>query len=104
MIKVKEMKDEALIDVKVNKSFYLMSKKTLFYLYTQLEGEEEAKEAMLKKIHEEKYEELNDLEQSFYTVSLLLAEIESQASQNDLYNDVEMLEPGDDGYTPPATS
>ena len=104
MIKVKEMKDDALIDVKVNKSFYLMSKKVLFYLYTQLEGKEEARETLLKKIHEEKYEELDDLQQSFYTISLLLAEMESQATQNDLYKEVEMLEPEDEGYVPPTTS
>ena len=104
MIKVKEMKDDALIDVKVNKSFYLMSKKVLFYLYTQLEGKEEARETLLKKIHEEKYEELDDLQQSFYTISLLLAEMESQATQNDLYKEVEMLEPEDEGYVPQTTS
>ena len=98
------MKDDALIDVKVNKSFYLMSKKVLFYLYTQLEGKEEAIETLLKKIHEEKYEELDDLQQSFYTISLLLAEMESQATQNDLYKEVEMLEPEDEGYVPPTTS
>ena len=35
-IKVKEMKDDALIDVKVNKTYYLMVKALSFYLFNQI--------------------------------------------------------------------
>ena len=102
MIKVKEMKDDALIDVKVNKSFYLMSKNVSLYLFKQFPEEEKKREESLKKIIDGKYEDLNELERSFYTLTLLLAEMEEQAKKNDLYEEKEILQPGDEGYVPPT--
>ncbi len=49
-----------------------------------------------------KYEDMNDFERSFYTTTLLLAEIERQAQQNNLYDEKEILEPGDEGYVAPT--
>lgn len=102
MIKVKELKDDALIDIKVNKAFYLMSKNASYYLFSQLPEKDEEREKALKKIMEGKYEDLNELERSFYTLTLLLAEIETQAKNNNLYDEKEILESGDEGYVAPT--
>jgi len=102
MIKVKEMKEDALVDVKVNKAFYLMSKNVSFYLFSQMPEKEEEREAALKKIMEGEYKDLNDLERSFYTITLLLAEIEQQAKNNNLYEEKEILEPDDEDYVSPT--
>jgi len=102
MIKVKEMKEDALLDIKVNKAFYLMVKNVSLYLFQQLPKEEIEKENALKKIMEDKYEDLNEIESSFYTITLLLAEIEAQAQNNKYYEEKEILEPSDEGYVPPT--
>ena len=102
MIKVKEMKEDAIINVKVNKAFYLMVKNVSFYLFQQFPEKEEEREDTLKRIMEGKYEDLNELERSFYTVTLLLAEIEQQAKNNNSYDEKEVLEQGDEGYVPPT--
>jgi len=96
------MKEDALIDVKVNKSFYLMTKELSFYLFSQMPEKEEEKEKILKKIMEEEYKDFNELERAFYTVTLLLAEIEQQATNNNLYEEKEILEPDDEGYMTPT--
>jgi hypothetical protein len=101
MIKVKELKDDALLDVKVNKSFYLMAKAASFTLLQSMgiadKGEEYFKDIMTKK-----YEDLDQMQRAFYTMVLLLAEIERQATVNNLYNEKEILEPGDEGYVEPT--
>ena len=102
MIKVKDLKEDALVEIKVNKAFYLMSKNVSFYLFKQLPEEDKKREETLKKIMESKYEDLNELERSFYTITLLLAEIETQAKNNNLYDEKEILEKGDKGYVPPT--
>ena len=38
-IKVKEIKDDAIIDIKVNKAYYLMVKATSLYLFKQMPEE-----------------------------------------------------------------
>ena len=99
-IKVKEMKDDAIIDVKVNKSYYLMVKALSFYLFNQIKADD--KDAYLKNIMTGDYNSLDELQQCFYTVALLLAEIEKNASNNDLYDEKEILQPGDEGYVAPT--
>jgi menaquinone-dependent protoporphyrinogen IX oxidase len=103
MITVKELKDDALIDIKVNKSFYLMAKAASF---TILKGmnipEKENGDEYFKKIMNEKYENLDDKQRAFYTVILLLAEVEKQATDKNLYVEKEILEPGDEGYKEPS--
>lgn len=101
MIKAKELKDDAIIDIKVNKSFYLMAKAASFVVLqgmsTQDKGEEYFQSIMTKK-----YEELDDQQRTFYTIVLLIAEIEKQATANNLYTEKEILEPGDEGYVAPT--
>jgi hypothetical protein len=43
-IKVKEIKDDALMDIKVNKNFYLMSKDALYTIFKHLLSNESEKE------------------------------------------------------------
>lgn len=89
-ITVKEIKDDALISVEVNKSFYFMVKSALFYLFKESDRTEEEKEAVLKGLMNKNYNDMTHWEQSFYTLTLLLAEIERQAVEKDLFNDVEV--------------
>jgi len=98
-IKVKEINDDAVLSIKVNKSYYLMVKGLSYYLYTQIK--QENKEEYLKEIMEGKYENMDDLQRSFYTVTLLLAEIEKAAKDSDLFTEKEILQPGDEGYVEP---
>jgi hypothetical protein len=100
-VKVKELKDDALVEIKVNKNYYLMVKSVLFYLFNQKENNE-SKEASLKKIMEGKFEEMDDWERAFHTITLFLAEVEKQATASNLYDEKEILEPGDEGYIQPT--
>jgi hypothetical protein len=48
------------------------------------------------------YKELNPYERSFYTITLLIAEIERVAKEKSLYTEKEILQPGDEGYVEPT--
>lgn len=101
MIKVKVLKDDAELTIKVNKSFYVMSKHALWYLF-QLKADDLVKrEEDLKAIMEKPYPELDDYGKAFQTLTRLLGEIEKQATQNDLFESKEVLEPDDEGYVEP---
>jgi hypothetical protein len=100
-VKVKELKDDALVDVKVNKNYYLMMKSVLFYLFTQNTNEAEREES-LKKIMSGKFEDMTEWERAFHTITLFLIEVERQATENKLYEEKEILEPGDEGYVEPT--
>ena len=58
-IKVKEINDDAVLSIKVNKSYYLMVKGLSYYLYTQIK--QENKEEYLKEIMEGKYENMDKI-------------------------------------------
>lgn len=85
-VNVKEMKDDAVVDIKINKAFYLMVKAILYTLFLEIQKFENHEE-LIKEISEKKYVDLNDTQRSFYTVTLLLAEIERQATDNNLYTE-----------------
>jgi len=99
-IKVKELKDDALINIQVNKNYYLMAKAASFNML-QLLNVKDKGDAYFKELVTKKYEDLNDLERTFYTIVLLLSEIEQQAQKQKLYNEKEILEPGDPNYIEP---
>jgi len=101
MIKAKELKDDAILDIKVNKSYYLMAKAASFTILQQMNVVEKGEE-YFKSIMTQKYEDLDDLQRAFYTIILLLAEIEKRATDENLYNEKEILEPGDEGYVEPT--
>lgn len=100
-VKVKELKDDAVFDIKVNKSFYLMAKEVAMYLFSS-EKDPQVLEESLKNMTTKQYGELNIYERSFYTVTLLIAEIERVAKEKSLYDEKEILEPGDEGYVAPT--
>jgi hypothetical protein len=99
-IKVKEMKDDALVEVKVNKSYYQMVKAMSFYLFNQIQADD--KSAYLKEMLTKEYTDMDDLQRSFYTLTLLLAEIEQQVKEQNLFEEKEVLQPGDEGYVAPT--
>lgn len=99
-IKVKELNDDMLLNIQVNKSFYMMTKALSFYLYSQMTVDN--KEEYMKDIMTKTYHELDDLQRSFYTTALLLAEIEAQAKATNSFTEKEILEPGDEGYKAPT--
>jgi hypothetical protein len=88
-IKVKEIKDDVIIQVPVNKHYYAMCKALLHNLFIII-NEKGVSEESLKNILNKKYEEMTALEQSFYTVTILLAEIERQASINNFIEEKEI--------------
>jgi hypothetical protein len=100
-LKVKELKDDALIDVKVNKGFYMMLKGNLYYLFNQMTDVKKREES-LKNVMNKKYEEMDAFERSFYTITLILAEIERVAAEENLFKENTLLEPEDDGYVAPT--
>ena len=101
-VKVKELKDDVIIDVQVNKGYYLMLKSTLFFIFQNMAPDDVKREESLIKIKSGKYEEMNEFERSFYTISLMLAEIEQKAINSDNIIEKEVLEPGDEGYVEPT--
>jgi hypothetical protein len=100
-IKVKEIKDDAVVSIKVNKSFYLMTKALSYYLYLNI-GKESQPDEYIKHIMTKAYTDMDDLQKSFYTVTLLLAEMESQFKAENLYVEKDVLQPGDEGYVEPT--
>jgi trehalose/maltose hydrolase-like predicted phosphorylase len=96
MAKVKELKDDALVNVEVNKSFYFMVKNSLFYLFRVIEVKEEERENILKQLMSKSYNDMTHWEQAFYTTTLLLAEIERQAAVTNQYQEVDIETPTQD--------
>ena len=101
-----EIADNAIIDIKVNKSFYFMLKNLGFTLYKLMSTEESNifNEIMVKKDNSllPDYNELSESQKNFYTVMLLLAEIEKEAIKNNLTQSKEVLMPEDEGFNPDA--
>jgi hypothetical protein len=85
-VTVKEIKDDAIIHVPVNKTYYIMVKSVLFDLFNRLQ-EKGFNENLIQDIIKKSYVELSQEERSFYTITLLLAEIEKQATDNNLFEE-----------------
>lgn len=101
MIKLKEMKDDAIISIQVNKTYYLMAKAASFVVLQSMDIQEKG-EDYFKEITTKKYAELDDKQKTFYTLVLLLSEIEQRATEGEHYTEKEVLEPGDEGYEAPV--
>lgn len=97
-VKVKELKEDAIIDIQVNRHFYLMVKSLSHYLVTLMGVDDALK---LKDIMNKKFEDLSELEKGFYTTALLLAEIETKANSQEMLIEKEMLLPTEEGYKKP---
>ena len=102
-VKIKEMKDDAVFKIDVNKNFYLMAKEVAYYLFMSQENKDLVEEA-LQNMTTKEYKDLSMYERSFYTITLLISEIERIAKQDSLYEEKEILQPGDEGYVAPTES
>jgi hypothetical protein len=100
-IKVKELQDDTLIDIQVNKAYYMMLKGTLHFLFNLIKDEEK-RSAAINVIMEGKYEKMDTYQRSFYTITLILAEIERVAKEKNLFEEKDVLEPDDEGYKAPT--
>ena len=100
MIKVKELKDDAIITIEVNKNFYLMTKAVSFVILQGMDIPEKG-DTYFKDVMSKEYNSLDEQQRAFYTIALLLAEIEKQATKNKLYTEKEIPEPGEEGYVEP---
>jgi len=89
--KIKEMKDDVILDIKVNKSFYLMSKAALMTLLMDIK-EDASKdfEVFIKTVVSKEYKDMSDKEKAFYTLTLLVGEIEKQAIEKNAYDEKEI--------------
>jgi hypothetical protein len=103
MVKVKELKDDATLEITVNKNYYLMAKAASLTIIQSLnigeKGDEYFKETITKN-----YQDLDPMQRAFYTIVLLLSEIEKTATEKNLYVEKEILEAGDEGYIEPKTN
>jgi len=92
-VKVKELQDDAILDIKVNKSFYMMVKASLFVIFKELQEQNTEKtEDILKAVMNQNYTDLNDKQRVFYTLTLIVAEMERQAQLNNLTVEKEISE------------
>tara|TARA_B110000858_G_C17408275_1_gene295549 strand:+ start:150 stop:482 length:333 start_codon:yes stop_codon:yes gene_type:complete len=89
-VKAKELKDDAIINVKVNKTFYMMSKAALLVLFGEVNKEKNNADTFIKNLISKKYEEMSDKERIFYTLTLLIGEIEKQAADTDQLQEKEI--------------
>ena len=88
MATIKEIKDDAVINIQVNKTYYMMVKALSLQLFINVDVED--KDQYLKDLLSKEYKDLDDHQRSLYTVILLLAEIETQATKQDLYEEKEI--------------
>ena len=90
-IQAKEIKDDAILDIKVNKTFYLMSKSALFSIFSSIYTNKDVpSEEFVKSIISKKYEEMTEAERTFYTLTLLVGEIEKQALETNSFVEKEV--------------
>ena len=78
-----------------------MTKALSFMLIKQMH-EVNSEESYLKDCLTKPYADLDDLQRSFYTTALLLAEIETRCKEQEMYVEKEVLEPGDEGFVAPT--
>lgn len=81
--KIKELKDDALLSVKVNKTYYLMCKASLYTVFTEIHDSSVKPDDFVKSIITKDYNDMSDKERLFYTLTLLIGEIEKQAVEQD---------------------
>jgi hypothetical protein len=91
-VKTKELKDDAILNIKVNKTFYLMSKAALFNSFTGLHNPDMKPDEFVKSIVSKEYKDMDNTERTFYTLTLLVGEIEKQASETKSFIEKEMSE------------
>lgn len=99
--KVKQIKDDAIVTIQVNKIFYKMVKDLSGFL---ISGMELKTASDLQSIMKKDFDKMTDPEKGVYTLTLLLAEIEVQADKQDKLEETEILLPNDPGFVKPDIS
>jgi hypothetical protein len=99
-VKVKEIKEDALMDIKVNKNFYLMVKDSLYTIFKTISSNTEGPDR-LESIITKPFQDLTELERAFYTLTLLVSEIEKNMKEQNLFTEKEVLESGDPDFVEP---
>jgi hypothetical protein len=97
---MKELKDDAVLEIKVNKAYYNMLKAALLYVFN-LEEDPVKRQESIKNSMSKEYGDLTDYERTFRTITLAIAEIENVAKKEDLFETLEIKEPNDEGYEEP---
>lgn len=101
-IKVKKLKDDAVVKIEISKNFYDLLKASMFYVF-KLEPDEAKKEEIIRKaITQEVHTPLTEYELTFKTLIHVIAEIERVAAIDGLFVEETILEPGDEGYIEPT--
>tara|TARA_R110000868_G_scaffold249189_1_gene505738 strand:+ start:245 stop:559 length:315 start_codon:yes stop_codon:yes gene_type:complete len=101
-VNVKEIKENALMDIKVNKNFYLMVKDSLYTVFKIISSNPEGPDK-LESIITKPFQDLTDLERAFYTLTLLVSEIEKNMKEQNLFTEKVIPEPGDTDFVEPKT-
>ena len=101
-MKVKQIKEGAEAEIKVNKNFYLMCKNILLFLFQEYSPDDTNRQESLEKITKGKYEDMNDFEKSFFTISILIGEMEKNFIAEGHSEEKEMPVPGDPDYVEPT--
>ena len=96
--KVKQIKEDAIVTIEVNKVFYKMVKDLSGFL---ISGMELTSADDLQSIMKKDFDKMSDPERGVYTLTLLLAEIEVQAQKQDKLEETEILLPDDPGFVKP---
>tara|TARA_R110000822_G_scaffold177989_2_gene317954 strand:- start:60 stop:401 length:342 start_codon:yes stop_codon:yes gene_type:complete len=88
--RVKELKDDAVVDIQINKTFYQMCKASLYVIFKELFVNSSDPDAFVKEILTKQYIDMTDKERIFYSLTLLIGEVEKQAETNDLFIEKEI--------------
>ena len=88
--KVKELKDDAILDVKVNKTYYMMTKNAVYTVFKVLYDNSGDPDAFVKQIITKEFTDMDDTERLCYTLTLLVGEIEKQAIENNAFIEKEV--------------
>lgn len=99
-VQVMEIQDDAMVDIQVNKNYYVMCKVSLAYLFKE-NMDKGDKSENLEEIKDKTYGDMSDFQRIFYTLSLLVAEIERSAKKQEKTEEKEVLVPGDEGFIQP---
>ena len=101
MITVKQIKDDAIIQVPVSKGYYLGVKQAVLHLLNKM-LENKPNEEYLAAIGTKELNDLDDDQKTVKIFTLLIAEIEAQAKIQNQFVEDTVLEPGDEGYVAPV--
>lgn len=86
-VKLKQLKEDVTVNVKVNKNFYFLIKKTLFDIIKDMSTEDQNK--LTEKIKERNFENLSSAQEAAYLFSILIADVEQTAIKENLYEEID---------------